>query len=79
MLYLIWLSYINIVFCFREVNEDNMVFRNISAEFLEDTIVLVSTSNKQCNVHIQKSFFMNQEPEQNVNFYYILKNTSAIL
>lgn len=46
VLYLVWLSYINIVFRFREVNEDNMVFRNISAEFLEDTIVLVSTINK---------------------------------
>lgn len=54
-----------------------MVFRNISAEFLEDTIVLVSAINK--SVHIQKSFFKNQEPEQNVNFYYILKNTNAIL
>lgn len=29
-------------FCFREVNEDNMVFRNISTEFLEDTVVSVS-------------------------------------
>lgn len=24
----------------REVNEDNMVFRNISAEFLEETVIL---------------------------------------
>lgn len=54
-----------------------MVFRNISAEFLEDTIVLVSAINK--SGHIQKSFFKNQEPEQNVNFYYILKNTNTIL
>lgn len=28
--------------CFREVNDDNMVFKNISAEFLEDTVILVS-------------------------------------
>lgn len=28
---------------FREVNDDNMVFKNISAEFLEDTVILVST------------------------------------
>lgn len=27
-----------------EVNEDNMVFRNISAEFLEEPIMLVSTA-----------------------------------
>lgn len=27
----------------REVNDDNMVFKNISAEFLEDTVILVST------------------------------------
>lgn len=30
--------------CCREVNEDNMIIRNISSEFLEDSPVLVSNS-----------------------------------
>lgn len=32
-------------FDFREVNEDNMLFRNISAEFLEDSVILVSVES----------------------------------
>lgn len=33
--------FINERLCYREVNEDNMVFRNISAEFMEDAMILV--------------------------------------
>lgn len=44
------------IYCFREVNEDNMVIRNISAEFLEDAgSVFVSISvflNKNKNFKI---------------------------
>jgi len=43
----------------REVNDDNMVFKNISAEFLEDTVILVSivqrhdiASSNNSRIHI---------------------------
>jgi len=59
----------------REVNDDNMVFKNISAEFLEDTVILVSTvqlhDNSFDSLEFGKKFAFNIFHEYYNNFIYI--------